>query len=89
MLQGLCAPQSILNTTSFSQATMTQVLAGLNCMVWVDDVVYWGEDEAVLLHTIDLILERMEAFGMFVAAHKFVFFETSIAWCGKCSCKDM
>ena len=26
-------PQGILNATSFFQATLTQVLAGLNCMV--------------------------------------------------------
>ena len=36
-------PHGILNATSFCQATMTQVLHGLNCMVWVDDVVFWGE----------------------------------------------
>ena len=76
-------PQGILNATSFFQATLTQVLAGLNCMVWVDDVVYWGVDEDDLLDTLDKILARLEEAGMFVAAHKCTFFETSITWCGK------
>ena len=39
---------------------MTEVLDGLNCMVWVDDVIYWGHDEDDLLTTLELLLERLE-----------------------------
>eukprot|EP00903_Cladosiphon_okamuranus_P015655 g14457.t1 len=76
-------PQGILNVTSFFQATMTQELDGLNCTVWVDDVVYWGKDEDALLYTLDAMLERLEDVGMYAAAHKCTFFETSITWYGK------
>lgn len=57
-------PRSILNATSYFQATLTRVLEGLNCMIWVDDVIYWGLDEADLLTTLDPILERLEAVGL-------------------------
>ena len=35
-----CVQQGILNATSYSQATLTRMLEGLNCMVWVDDIIY-------------------------------------------------
>ena len=36
------APQGILNSTSYLQATLTRVLEGLNCMVLVDNVIFGG-----------------------------------------------
>ena len=62
-------PQEILNATSYLQVTLTGVLEGLNYMVCVDDVIYWGVDETDLLHTLDLILERLEEVGLYAAAH--------------------
>eukprot|EP00903_Cladosiphon_okamuranus_P005335 g5333.t1 len=64
-------------------ATMTELLDGLNCMVWVDDVIYWGHDEDDLLNTLELLLERLERAGLYAAAHKSIFFDMSITWCGK------
>ena len=55
------------------------MLEGLNCITWVDDVIYWGLDETDLLNTLDPILERLEEFGLYAAAHKCPFFETGIA----------
>ena len=60
---------------------MTELLDGLNCMVRVDDIIYWGEDKEDLLHTLELVaLERLEEVGLFAAAHKCVFCDTSIIW---------
>eukprot|EP00752_Nemacystus_decipiens_P002232 g2117.t1 len=50
-------PQGVLNATSDFQATMTSLQEGLNCKVWVDDVICWGHDED-LLQTLELILGR-------------------------------
>ena len=36
------------------QATLTRLLEGLSCMVWVDDVTYWELDETDLINTPDL-----------------------------------
>ena len=59
------------------------MLEALNCIIWVDDVIYWGLDETDLLNMLNLILERLEEVGLYVAAHKCTFLETSITWCGK------
>ena len=77
------APQGVLNATSYYQGTMTDVLHGLNCLIWVDDIVYWGDTEEEMLNTLDLILERLESVGLFAAAHKCVFYTKSVKWCGK------
>ena len=53
-------PQGILNATSYFQATLTRVLEGLNCMIWVGDVIYWGLDETDLFNMLERILERLE-----------------------------
>ena len=63
--------------TSYFQETFTRVLEGLECMVWVDDVLFGGLDETDLVNTQDLILERLEEVGLYVAAHK------GITLCGK------
>ena len=57
------APQGILNATSYFQATLTRVPEGLNCMIWVDDVFYWGLDDTDFFNTLELILERLTAFS--------------------------
>ena len=55
--------------TAYFQGVMTVLLAGLNCKVWVDDIVWWGVDEDDLLNTPDKILGRLEDTGLFAAAH--------------------
>ncbi|CAB1118666.1 unnamed protein product [Ectocarpus sp. CCAP 1310/34] len=65
------------------RAVMTDILQGLSCMVWVDDVAWWGIDETDLLNTLDEILRRLEDKGIFAAAHKCLFFDTKIKCCGK------
>ena len=34
----------VLNATSYFQGVMTDLLRGLDCKVWVDDVIYFAED---------------------------------------------
>ena len=46
-------------------------------------MIYWGLDETDLFNTLELILVRLEEVGLYTAAHKCTFFETSITWCGK------
>ena len=75
-----CVLQGVLNATACFQGVMTELLAGLNCKVWVDDIVWWGADEDDLLNTLDRILGRLEDGGLFTAAHKCLFFDTEIAW---------
>ena len=46
---------------------MTDLLRGLDCKVWADDVFYFAEDEISLLCLLDEILGRLESVGLFVA----------------------
>ena len=73
-------PQGVLNATAYFQGVMTELLTGLNCKVWVDDVVWWRADEGNFLNTLDKILVCLENAGLFAAAHKCIFFDTEISW---------
>ena len=61
----------------------TDLLRGLECKVWVDDVSYFAEDEIALLCLLDEILGRLESVALSVAAHKRIFFALELVWCGK------
>ena len=76
-------PQGVLNATAYFQGVMTELLAGLNCKVWVDDIVWWEADADNFLNTLDEILGRLEGAGLFTAARKCLFFDTKVSWCGK------
>ena len=67
-------PQRFLSAISYFQATLTRVLEGLNCMVWVDDVIYWGLDETDLLKTLDLILVGLEKVSLYAYGSQVHFF---------------
>ena len=62
---------------------MTKLLAGLNCKVWVDDIVWWETDEDNFLKTLNKTLGRSEDADLFTAAHKCLFFDIEITWCGQ------
>ena len=50
--EGLFTPtrvSQVLNATSYFQGVMTDLLRGLDCRVWVDDVFYFAEDEISLV----------------------------------------
>ena len=55
---------------------MTELLAGLNCKVCIDNIVWWGADENDLVNTLEKILGRLEDAGLFAAAHKCLIFDT-------------
>ena len=76
-------PHGVVNATAYFQGMMTELVAGLNRKVWVVDIVWWGADEDNFLNSFDKILGRSEDAGLFAAAHKSLFFDTEISWCGK------
>ena len=89
-LEGLFTPRRIppgvLNATGYFQATMGDVLDGYIdeiCLVWVDDIVIWGETPEILLKRLLAILDRLLERGLFAAAHKDIFFRKEIKWFGK------
>ena len=76
-------PQGVLNATAYFQGVMTELLDGLKCKIWVDDVFFYADSEDELLSTLDAILARLESVGLFAAAHKCTFFARELVWCGK------
>ncbi|CAN0398793.1 unnamed protein product, partial [Scytosiphon promiscuus] len=62
---------------------MAELLVGIKCKIWVDDVFFYADTEEELLDTLDEILARLESVGLFAAAHKCTFFAREIMWCGK------
>ena len=76
-------PQGVLNATAYFQGVMTELLVGIKCKIWVDDVFFYADTEDELLDTIDEILARLESVGLFAAAHKCTFFSREIVWCRK------
>ena len=45
-----CAPRRF-ERDGLLQGVMTELLAGLNCKIWVDDIVWWGANEDNLLNS--------------------------------------
>ena len=62
---------------------MTELLVGIKCKIWVDDVFFYADTEDELLDTLDEILARLESVGLFAAAHKCTFFSREIVRRGK------
>ena len=73
-------PQAVLNATANFQGVMTELLVGIKCNIWVDDVFVYADTEDELLDTLDEILARLESVGSFAAAHKCTFFSREIVW---------
>ena len=61
--------QTVNSQVEQTPKVMTDLLRGLDCKVWVDDVFYCAEDEISLLCLLDEILGRLESVDLFVAAH--------------------
>ena len=61
---------------------MTELLDGLNCTVWVDDVIYWGMTKTTCSPRSSCCWKGWRA-GLYAAANKNIFFDTSITWWGK------
>ena len=76
-------PQDVFHATAYFQDVVAELLAGLNCKVWVADILWWGADEDYLLNALDKVPGCLEDAGLFVTAHKCLIFDTEISWCGK------
>ena len=72
-------PQGVSIAMTYFQGVMTKLLAGLNCKVWVEDIVWLGADEDNLLNTFDKIVGRLED-GLFTGILKYLFLDTEVSW---------
>ena len=61
--------QAVNSHVEQTPKVITDLLRGLDCKVWVDDVFYFAEDEISLFCLLDEILGRLESVGFFVCSH--------------------
>lgn len=76
-------PQGVPNAIAYFQDVMRDGLDELIesiCLVWVDDIVIWGNTAEQLISPLELVLARLEERGLFVAAHRAVFHHGGIRW---------
>ena len=67
-------PQGVLNATACFQGVMTELLVGIKCKIWVDDVFSYADTEDELLDTIDEILARFESVELFAGCSQVYLF---------------
>ena len=58
-----CVPPGVLNATACFQGVVTELLVGIKCKIWVDDVLFYADTEDELLDTLVEILARLENVG--------------------------
>ena len=61
---------------------MTELLVGIKCKIWADDVFFNADTEDELLDTIDEILARLEMWDCLRLLTS-TFFYRELVWCGK------
>lgn len=74
-------PQGVLNTIAFIETTPAEVLTGLTgrtCYIRVDVIMTCAKDAKELMCKLEQCLARLVEQGLFVAAHKAVFFGDEI-----------
>lgn len=81
--EGLHFPTRVLqgssNATTFLPSTIARLLKGLDCNIYIDDVLWYGDCREELFATLDEILTHLESVVFFAAVHncKFLAIELS------------
>ena len=73
----------IASAPAIWQRTMEQVLQGIpGTGVYLDDIIITGSDDQEHLANLDLVLDRLEKFGLHINQSKCAFFQQSVTYCG-------
>ena len=76
-------PYGIASAPSLFQATMEQVLQGIDgVLVYLDDILITGSTEQEHLARLDLVLERLEAHGLRLKVSKCAFLQQRVEYLG-------
>ena len=79
MTFGLC------NAPATFERLMSQVMRGLHwkrCLVYIDDILVFGNDFESALHNIELVLDRVAEYGLQLKSTKCNLFRTSVPFLG-------
>ena len=76
-------PYGIASAPSMFQAQMEQVLQGIpGVLVFLDDILITGENEAVHLQRLDAVLQRLDAYGLRLKNAKCSFMQPQVEYLG-------
>ena len=78
-------PFGLCNTPATFERLMSQVMRGLHwkrCLVYIDDILVFGNDFESALHSLELVLNRVAEYGLQLKSTKCNLFRTSVPFLG-------
>ena len=78
-------PFGLCNAPATFERLMSQVMRGLHwkrCLVYIDDILVFGNDFEFALHSLELVLNRVAEYGLQLKSTKYNLFRTSVPFLG-------
>ena len=78
-------PFGLCNAPATFERLMSQVMRGLHwkrCLVYIDDILVFGNDFESALHNLELVLDRVAEYGLQLKSTKCNLFRTSVPFLG-------
>ena len=82
LFQFLLMPFGLYNAPAAFESLMDQVLCGMRCLVYLDDVISFGVSIPEALARLEEVLCRLSDFGLQLKAKKCTFMQTEVAFLG-------
>ena len=85
LFQFAVMPFGLCNMPATFERLMSQVMRGLHwkrCLVYIDDILVFGNDFESALHNLELVLDRVAEYGLQLKSTKCNLFRTSVPFLG-------
>ena len=85
LFQFAIMPFGMCNAPATFERLMSQVMRGLHwkrCLVYIDDILVFGNDFESVLHSLELVLNRVAEYGLQLKSSKCNLFRTSVPFLG-------
>ena len=85
LFQFAVMPFGLCNAPATFERLMSQVMRGLHwkrCLVYIDDILVFGNDFESALHNLELVLDRVAEYGLQLKSTKCNLFRTSVPFLG-------
>ena len=85
LFQFAVMPFGLCNAPATIERLMSQVMRGLHwmhCLVYIDDILVFGNDFEFALHNLELVLDRVAEYGLQLKSTKCNLFRTSVPFLG-------
>ena len=85
LFQFAVMPFGLCNAPAIFERLMSQVMRGLHwkrCLVYIDDILVFGNDFESALHSLELLLNRVAEYGLQLKSTKCNLFRTSVPFLG-------